>query len=330
MKKASKNKARVVKTNTEQSVEILKEVLGYNEILGFFGSFFSEESKKSKKSKIGEKIATIISVVTMIYWVIGAVYFSYLSGRAYYYNIGWNYIYVNENFAYQIFQYSALALVMGVLTIVFMNIWISNSFSPIKKIKKSIALWIKEGIVVLFIASINVYGGKFYKVIEDIPKCTCIEWINLGTALLFLIVAVHYFGFVALVAKWREDRKNEDKGKNKGKEVKIKKSKSNMFFVVLMCVIFVGLAWVYGWFGEVVRTEYRVIKCGISENEDVNDEYIIDANGKCLVYVVVMENQDYYVCKRLTKDVLIDVNSQILLEKDNVEVRNVSEHFDKW
>lgn len=327
MKKTPKNETVTFKSNTEQSIEILKEFLGYNEILEFFGSFFSEEGKKSEKSKIGEKIATIISVITIIYWVIGAVYFSYLAGGAYYYNIRWNYIYINENFAYQIFQYSAFVLVMGVLTIMFMNIWVSNSSSPIKKVTRSMILWLGECLIVFSIVSINVYGLQYAKVLEDIEKYTCIEWIALVLILLFFIVAVHYFGIVALIAKWKKNRKKE----NKSKKRKAKnKSKSNISFIFLICVIYVVFAWLGGWFGEVVRTDYRIIKCSVSENEDIEDEYIIDKDGEWLEYVVLMENQDYYVCKRLTKDELIDTNSQILLEKDNVVVRNVSTHYYKW
>ena len=45
MKKVQ-DKRKAVKTNTAKSIDILKDTLGYNEILGYFISFYSKKNKK--------------------------------------------------------------------------------------------------------------------------------------------------------------------------------------------------------------------------------------------------------------------------------------------
>lgn len=327
MKKVQ-DKGKIVKTNTGKSIDILKNTLGYNEIRTYFISFYSKKNKKRKPSNVSEKLAIVISTLTILYWGLKTVYFSYLAGGACYYNVSWNDIYVNQNFTCQFVLYLTSILIIGFFTILFMNIWVSDSFIFLKVIK-SVFLWLIEGGVILLIAIVKVYAFDVNKIINEMCEYKKIEWINIVIVLFFTVVGLNYFGIVALGANKREERKNRKNIKKKSCCKNKRKSKDKLWLVVIIYVIFIGIVWFYGWVKEVTQTNYKIIKYGISQNGYTNDKYVIETDEEYPEYVVIMENQDYYICERVKKDLVIDTSSQILIEKNNVEVKKVTKHYNK-
>ena len=85
-----------IKSITKQSIEALGDFLEYKEIKRVFSSLFSTNEKGFKE--LGAMLATIISLTTVIYWMIKTAYFALLTGKAYYYGFNWSDVYINSNF----------------------------------------------------------------------------------------------------------------------------------------------------------------------------------------------------------------------------------------
>ena len=77
-----------IKSITKQSIEALGDFLEYKEIKRVFSSLFSTNEKGFKE--LGAMLATIISLTTVIYWMIKTAYFALLTGKAYYYGFNWS------------------------------------------------------------------------------------------------------------------------------------------------------------------------------------------------------------------------------------------------
>ena len=65
-----------------KSIELLKDTIGYNEFAEFYKLLFEKNNNGIEK-----KIAAIVSVCTLFFWICKAIYFSYLSGVNFYYGI---------------------------------------------------------------------------------------------------------------------------------------------------------------------------------------------------------------------------------------------------
>lgn len=312
------------------AIELLKDSIGYNEFVKFYESF----SEKKNKS-IEKKIAAIVSIGTLFFWLCKAIYFSYLSGVNFYYGISNEYIHINDNLGYQIFQYITGVLVVGIITIVFISIWIART-SIIKKIAKSIGMALLEMLIVFVWVCLYTYGFQPLKIISEIMNYSGFEKISLAVMLIWMWLAVHYYGIVILFSN-RTTKKHKtfggDKGKNKNVHKKKERKpllKSNIARMVVLSAFFAVGAWIYGGINEMLRTEYNIIVCSSFDEENTDEEYIFEDDDKRYVaYMVICDTNDYFLCKRLTNEYTIKSNGQSFIKKEGIEVIKVREHFNK-
>lgn len=317
------------------AIELLKDSIGYNEFEKFYESVFEKKNRKDKD--IEKRIAAIVSVGTLFFWLCKAIYFSYLSGVNGYYGIANKYIYVNENLGYQIFQYITVVLIVGIITIVFMNIWLEQS-SVKKKIIKSIGQALLEMIFFLGWTFLYTYGFQPKKVINEIINYSRFEKISLAVLLIGMWLVVHYYGIAILFSHRKRTTKKQkifggdiDKNKNVQKKKERKPLlKSNVGIMVVLSAFLAVGAWIFGGVNEMLRTEYDIIVCSTFDEENTDEEYILENDGKRYVaYVVITDTSDYFLCKRLTNKYTISSNGQSFIKKEGAEIIKVSKHFDK-
>lgn len=308
-----------------KAIELLKDSLGYNEFIKFYESFSGKKNKDIEK-----KIAAIVSVSTIFFWLCKAIYYSYLSGINCYYGISNEYIHINDNLGYQIFQYITGVLIVGIITIVFMDIWLSRA-CVMKKIVKSIGLALIEMLVVYMGAGLYTYGFQPMKIIREMKNYSGVEISSLIVTLICTWLAVHYYGIVTLILN-RTTNKHKicRKDGHKKKERKSVLLKNNILMMFAVSVFLAVGAWIYGGINEMLRTEYDIIVCSSFDEENTDEEYVFENDDKSYVaYVVICDTNDYFLCKRLTNKYAIKSNGQSFIKKEGTEIIRVSEHFNK-
>ena len=307
-----------------KSIELLKDTIGYNEFAEFYKLLFEKNNNGIEK-----KIAAIVSVCTLFFWICKAIYFSYLPGVNFYYGISNEYIHINDNLGYQIFQFITGVLIFGFVTIIFMNIWLAQT-CVIKKIFKSIVLALIEMLVVCVGVCLYTYGTQPMKAVEEIKNYSRSDISSLVILLVCMWLVVHCYGILTLISRRTADKnKICEKESQKKKERKRVLLKSNISMIFIFSVIIAVGAWFFGWINEMHRTEYNVVVCSSFDEETTEQEYIFENDDKrYIAYVVIGDADDYFLCKRLTNKGTIS-NIQSFIKKEGTELFSVRNHFDK-
>lgn len=307
-----------------KAIELLKDSIGYNELAKFYESLFGKKNKGIEK-----KIAASVSVITLFFWLCKAIYFAYLSGVNCYYGVPSKYIFIDDNLEYQIFLYIIGVLIVGILTIKFMNIWLA-SIGVIKKVIKSIGLALTEMLVVYIVACLYTYGFQPMKVINEIKNYSELEIMKIIITFICMWIIVHCYGIATLVSN-RTTQKHKIcvKDGNKKKERRSVLLKSNILIMIVVSVSLVVGAWIYGWTNEMFRIEYNIVVCSSFDEENTDEEYIFEKNDKIYTaYVVISDTNDWFLCKRISNKYTIS-NGHCFIKKEGTEVFRLKEHFDK-
>ena len=331
MKKTNDNSAgeKLDEQLSINTVELLRENIGYNEFTSFFESFLGKKNKNVEK-----KIATIVSISTFFFWLCKVISFSYLSGINCYYGISNKYICINDNnLEYQIFQYISGVLIIGFLTIIFMNIWLEHTEIK-KKIAKTIGLTLLEISVVYVGLEVYTYGLHPMKIINEMLNYTKFEIISLIIMLIFMWFAVHYFGIISLILygirKNKIDKNVKKQENNEYKKIRKPLLKNNIEVMIIFSVSLVFFAWIYGMLNEMFRTEYNIIEYSSFDEENTDEKYIFQNDDKRYVaYVVISDMGDYFLCKRITNKYDIKCNGQSFIKKEGTETIKIRKHLNK-
>jgi membrane protein len=314
-----------IKSITKQSIEALGDFLEYKEIKRVFSSLFSTNEKGFKE--LGAMLATIISLTTVIYWMIKTAYFALLTGKAYYYGFNWSDVYINSNFVHEIALSSFLILLLGILTILFLNIWIPK-LNIIYKIFCTILLWGIEIAVSLLIISWDLYGFRINNFFEEIRGYTNQERILLGIVLIFFVVELNYYGIVISIITYRKQKRDNEIAIHNEKISNNGNIKHKILILIIISIVFITLIWLWGYFNEMTRTNYKIIEGSNSSNTVLNEQNVTGSKIECLGYVVILENENSYLCNKIlcnkeTKEWEIHTNSQIFIKKDSIEVLKI-------
>lgn len=309
------------------AIELLKDNIGYNEFVKFYELFLGKNNKG-----IDKKIAAILSVSTLFFWICKVIYFSYLSGVNCYYGISNQYIHINDNLGYQVCQFIVVTLIVGKITIVFMNIWLKQTSKKIK-IGKSIGLALLEALIFFVGVCLNTYGLQYKKIINEIKNYSILDVYGLIIMLICLWIVVHYYAIVILISykKNRNVKKvnHEYKRKHKKKESDTLLKANIVLIFRFSFFLFIG-AWIYGNVNEMLRTDYNVIMCSSFDEKNTNEDYIFENDDKKFIaYVVISDENDYLLCKRLTNKYTIKSNGISFIKREGAEIVKVKKHFNK-
>lgn len=314
----------------EKAIVLLKNFIEYEEIKKIFNSLFCTNTNekvysplthkytnKKDNKELEAKTAAIASLGTLTYYYIKAVYFSLLVGKAHYYGFKWSDVYVNADFVYEIALCSFIVLILGFITIIFLAIWFSKC-SIFFKLVKTALLCISEKGVVLLLVILDLHGLKISSAINEVKTYGVKEWIVLVAVLGVLALELNYYGIVIAIMNRNNEKKNSEVKSCKKGNPSNKNGKSRILILVGIGIVFLFLSAIWGSLNELTTTTYKTI------------EEIVDGQKVSEKYVIILENQDYYICNKITKEGAIDTNLQVYFKRDNMKVKKIfNQHMDK-
>lgn len=308
-----------------------------NALLNYFGlehaDIYIKAIKKYSQEHFEKFSAIIVAITTIGVWVVRAIGYTYQAARLSVYDIDKLYVSLNDNILLQVIEFFAAGILYGTLNYIYFKIATPKETGKKnwKRILKISALFIIEMLAVLFLSIIQTYYGisGFFQEVRGYSV-----WTGL-TLIIILFVSVFSINFLGILIsnpKYSEKEISSDDSSEEKNEVLTFEKLFPILNILIITIAVILIATHIGTkLGEQHRTNFKVISEQVEVDIENNTIFTLEDRHSYTLYVVVFENEEYYILCQLYKTnegIRINKKCQKIVSKENIITYNISNIYE--